>query len=317
MPTDENAQGNSNAPEQPPPDPSGTPIKGNENDEGNNGESNPHKIHYCKEKPDHWSKGVEAVCAIALVFITGYYTRAAFRQAKASETAATAAKDAVGVASGTLAETVRSNQAQELSNKLAAQTAVDNLHLEQRAWVELDPPKATLPPPSDTQPGMTLYFFRMYLRNVGRTSAFDIKVRFNNPIENALFREDKVGIGRFQLPIAIIRRNEIANTRHYFGPKVKAGVYEGFAVPGVLAPGVSSNAPFTISAITPTEARKGRPAGPNYFTYLIGRIEYSDTFSAPHWMTFCFYVFTDAGDIQNCQYGNDEDRAKANPISTK
>jgi hypothetical protein len=246
----------------------------------------------------------------ALVLATFCTIGVGIWQAVISQEAANSARDAVSVASRTLADTERSNKAQEELNKSTLDASIRNFQIEQRAWIELDPPKSALAPLADTPPGMTLLRFPMYLRNVGKTSAFDIKFRFYNPIGSALFKDDKTGIGQLQLPIAILRQKEVENVHRFVGPKVKVGVYEGFAVPGVLAPGVRVSAPFTIIALTPTEARKGRsPPDPlNYFTYLIGRVEYSDTFGTPHWMKFCLYVSSDEGDIQNCQYGNDEDR---------
>jgi len=213
--------------------------------------------------------------------------------------------DATGVAQQTINEARRSR----LQSDKFLNATIEQFQIEQRAWVELDRPKAVLAHPEDTPPGMVLFYFPMYLRNVGRTSAFDIKVRFTNPIESANFADNESEISQYQLPIAVLRRNEIATTRRVFGPKVQVGTWNGYAVPGALAPSVSAYAPFIATAITPTEARKGRvPVGLNYFTYIIGRVEYADTFGSQHWMKFCFYVVNDEGDIQNCPYGNDEDR---------
>jgi hypothetical protein len=202
----------------------------------------------------------------------------------------------------------RSMDSTQQQARESLQATIGNFHTEQRAWIELDQPKATLSPPADTPPGMTLFRFPMYIRNVGKTSAFDIKIRFYNPIESADSVHNKPDIERLQLPVAVLREKEVENVHRAFGPKTKVGTYEGFAMPGVLAPGIRSNAPFIMLAETPTENRRGRPEGLNYFTVLVGRVEYSDTFSHPHWMKFCYYVWDDEGDIQTCPYGNDEDR---------
>jgi hypothetical protein len=291
-----NAENNTNPAQQPPPNHPPPPIEGNEDGKGGNDENGGKKVVEHKQ-PKHWVEYVEGLCAIALVAITGTYTYYARQQADSaikSAKAATVAADAAKSAAETAANSLTQSQA--------------NFRNEERAWIELDEPKASLAPPADTPAGSVLYRFPMYLRNVGQTSAFDIKVRFYNPVESADFVHNKPDIERLQLPIAILRQKEIESVHRDFGPKMKVGVYEGFSVPGVLAPGIHSNAPFLILASTPTEARRGRPEPLNYFTVLVGRVEYADAFGTGHWMKFCYYVWDDEGDIQNCPYGNDEDR---------
>ena len=104
----------------------------------------PPKKKTCTCRPDQtpwWKTLIEVIaagCGVALVIITFYYTKAAYRQAHASETAATAAANAVGVASRTLTETQLSNQAQELANHASFQATVDNFQREERAYVFAD-----------------------------------------------------------------------------------------------------------------------------------------------------------------------------------
>jgi hypothetical protein len=93
-----------NAPQQPPSPPLPPTVKGNEDGEGHNNEPNRSDIQKTYVKPKHWTKYVEAICALALVFITFYYTRAAYRQAVASETAANAANISAQTADATLKE---------------------------------------------------------------------------------------------------------------------------------------------------------------------------------------------------------------------
>ncbi|MFP5233615.1 MAG: hypothetical protein ACLGQX_13475 [Acidobacteriota bacterium] len=85
---------------------------------------------------------IAGICGVALVIITAYYTKAAYRQAVASETAAIAAKGAVKVAADTLAETQESDKqarvdsaANEKRAYTALQATINNFHQEQRAWV--------------------------------------------------------------------------------------------------------------------------------------------------------------------------------------
>lgn len=73
MPINEDTGGDSNAPRQPTQPTLSPSIQrtANRDTEGSKNESA--KIQYCKEKPDHWGKTTEAICAILLVCITGYY----------------------------------------------------------------------------------------------------------------------------------------------------------------------------------------------------------------------------------------------------
>jgi len=262
---------------------------------------------YARPDPTPWWKTLfkftEAVCAVLLVIITTHYTAAAYRQAGASEKAANAARDAVCDASRTLDETIRSNKAQETANRLAAQTTIDNFRLEQRAWVEFDTPESS--PAPEMKIGNT-FLYRLYFKNVGKTSARNISVQVNTVGGHPESTNDKKWISQYQLPNQIARQNEIAYIHSAFGPKMKAGVR--YATPGVLAPGVRTIAPFDTYVTLP-----GSTGGPLNFTYFIGRVEYGDAFGGSHWMTFCLYVGLNHGDIESCRYGNDEDETSAKP----
>jgi len=93
-------------------------------------------------------------------------------QAVISRTAAYAARDAVGVASRTLAETVRSNQSQELANKASAQTAIDNFQRDQRPWVLIKYMQIWV---TKQDVGST-FGGQIVLTNSGRSPAFDLRV---------------------------------------------------------------------------------------------------------------------------------------------
>jgi hypothetical protein len=146
MGSDIDRAANSGAPNQPPPPILSPSIEGNENGESGNSKSDGKKVQKTYIKPEHWTKYVEAICGLALVCITYYYTNAAFRQAAASETAANAARDSVTVATRILTETQTSNarqallgdearKASESASSKSLQATIDNFHEEQRAWV--------------------------------------------------------------------------------------------------------------------------------------------------------------------------------------
>jgi hypothetical protein len=240
---------------------------------------------------------VAGICGVALVIITLYYTRAAYRQAAASETAANAARDAVCVASRTLAANSQNNKVQEVANASAAQGAEENLRLEERAWVEFDP--AELAPAPEFTVGKTV-LYRLYLRNVGKTSARNITARLNTVVASPALDFDNAAIRKYQIPNKIARQNEIRFARRVFHGK--SGMQ--FVAPPILAPGVRATAPFDVYVVLPGSESAPRPIN---FTYFIGRVEYDDSFGGSHWMNFCFYASLDHGDIRYCQSGNDED----------
>lgn len=297
------AEDDANAPKTPPPPVLPPPIEGNKDGEGYDGKKTRGYITKYTEKPEHWTRYAEAGCAILLVLITGTYTHYAGQQSEASIRSANAARTAACVASRTLDVTVRSNQVQEAANRLAAQTTLDNIRLEQRAWVEIDDPKLSL---NQSFPGLTMFLYSFYLKNVGKTSAQNIRLWFDTPAESGNFFADKTAISQFQLPIDILKGKYIERVRQAFpGRNIKVGFNPSYAAPGVLAPGVRTNTPSTVNMSAPQTRKDQIPAV--FFSYLIGRVEYSDTFGKPHWMNFCFYIADDKGDIQSCQYGNDED----------
>jgi hypothetical protein len=191
MPTNEDARWDSETPQQPPTPSPRPPVKRSEDGEGSNDESKRGSNQYCKEKPDHWSKGVEAICAIVLVFITGYYAFYARKQAASSETAAHAAENAVGVASRTLEETQRSNDRQAKLSDLARKSSeaatkdtlsatIENFHREQRAWISFGLASVGYLPPAH------LPYIEVPWTNNGKTPAVHVKFGINRvPIELA------------------------------------------------------------------------------------------------------------------------------------
>jgi hypothetical protein len=80
-------------------------------------------------------------------------------------------------------------------------------------------------------------------------------------------------------------------------------------IPKVLGPNTIAAVPFPVGGQEPTTF----PDGTIFFSYFVGRIDYTDAFRIPHWIKFCFFIANANGDPQNCQEGNDEDRNSENP----
>ena len=89
--------GNANPPLQP-------PVEGNEDNASDNGQNGIHRVAQNQNEPQHWTRFVEAACAVLLVLITGNYTYYASKQASAAITAANAANTSAGTADATLKE---------------------------------------------------------------------------------------------------------------------------------------------------------------------------------------------------------------------
>lgn len=68
--------------------------------------------------------------------------------------------------------------------------------------------------------------------------------------------------------------------------------------PQSLAPGDHSPASAIVAGDAPS----------NLITTWKGRIDYTDGFNVPHWITFCYSVIDAKGTLEQCQTGNDEDQ---------
>lgn len=197
-----------------------------------------------------------SLCGIALVVITFYYARAAYRQAVASETAANAARDAVCVAGRTLNETIRSNQAQETANKLAAKTTTDNFHLDQRAWLGASDYTYTI-----TESGPITS--TAIVLNTGKSPARDILCRITGVTK---LKTDVLQDSDIVYPpdLPILKQGTIFPNQHF---------------------------PLTAGG-PPMESEKQKVWFENvqsgkWTQYFFGKVRYKDTFGRDHWTHFC------------------------------
>ena len=86
-----------------------------------------------------------------------------------------ATQDAVCVASRTLAETVRSNKAQEALSSQSLNATLDNFRQEQRAWISVKDPQIV---PSG---------ILVRLENTGHTPAIDVAIQCCFIVERNIF----------------------------------------------------------------------------------------------------------------------------------
>jgi hypothetical protein len=91
------------------------------------------EIQYCKEKPEHWGKSVEAICAAILVCITAYYAYYARQQWVESQKTANAAICSTQIAAKSLKlsqDAFEASQVAVLQPKLSLRNAGKGLFLQ-------------------------------------------------------------------------------------------------------------------------------------------------------------------------------------------
>jgi len=130
------------------PSPMAPPIEGQGTDGGSDGPPSLNTVSNGKDNPKHWTKYAEAICAIALVFITAYYAYNASKQAGAAIAAAKAAES-------------------------AANTAREEMELSQRPWLVV---KATIASPLtyDKEGGHIMLHYAIV--NVGHNPAIGVNI---------------------------------------------------------------------------------------------------------------------------------------------
>ena len=165
--------------------------------------------------------------------------------------------------------------------------STESFRIDERAWIEIQPINPVLRNPASSTFG-ALFTYNIYPKNVGKTAAFDIAVKATRGAPMSA-----LSLGDNADEIASYQRMLMKNT---FG---MPDVLISRRVPKTLGPGEVSNAPFDMYG---QEPQKG------LYQFLIGRVDYADAFRVPHWMTFCFFIADSRGNLQYCQYGNEEDR---------
>ena len=170
--------------------------------------------------------------------------------------------------------------------------SIESFRVDERAWVELEPIKAT-PFSARTEKIGASFSYPIQIRNFGKTVARGVTLRasrngtqssiaMGDSAEQIAWEQDKLLLGKVptaaEIPILI-------------------------AVPSVLAPNTSSPVPAVLYGQEPQYFPNGQ-----WVSYIVGRVDYTDTFGVPHWVKFCFFVANPRGELWNCKEGNDEDR---------
>jgi hypothetical protein len=174
---------------------------------------------------------------------------------------------------------------------------------DERAWVEFEPLKPSVLASPVPFFG-TIYKYELFPKNVGKTLARDVVINVS---------ESANGPWTLGESEALIRMDQdkllIGELRDQTGKLIPA---PNNPTPKLLAPSTSSPVPLMLHG--PPPVRSGKTIN---YGYLIGRIDYVDVFDVPHWVKFCFVIFDSNGDVENCKYGNDEDRNTENLSTIK
>lgn len=174
---------------------------------------------------------------------------------------------------------------------------------DERSWVEFDPLKPIVwvsPVPIFG----TIFKYEFIPRNVGKTLARDIVVRIADGTNGSWDFGQSEGAIREEQDVYLM-----GGLKDQTGKPILIG---SDPIPKVLAPGDPSPVPLMLHGPAPIHSGKVINYG-----YLIGRIDYVDAFDVPHWKKFCFVIYDSAGDVENCKYGNDEDRNPEYPAESK
>lgn len=164
--------------------------------------------------------------------------------------------------------------------------AQDAFRTDERAWVGIRDIETARPTPLDEG----LIFFRMHLRNAGKTVASYVRVHIEQVGSGPSYREDWAAIRRGQDQAWRDSRN---------GERI---VTPDIPFPREISPGDTVPVPFGVGGAEPKFFTNGV-----VYSYLVGRIDYLDTFGIPHWLRFCYVIENGNGELRHCRYGNDGD----------
>jgi hypothetical protein len=160
---------------------------------------------------------------------------------------------------------------------------------DERAWVVIDSVDKTATFPPESTFG-TIFKFSVFLKNVGKTVAHDVRIHCENPDVPQNFMEDKHAILMSQDQLF----HEMGTNRRSIMPDSPG--------PQTLAPGARSPVPVF------TGGQEPRRYGDNFrYTAILGRVDYIDAFGAKHWVHFCYVITNSKGELAHCKYGNDQD----------
>ncbi len=135
-----------------------------------------------------------------------------------------------------------------------------------------------------------IFTYRIYVRNLGRTEAHDIRLRFAPGTFGSRANAAQRGVETFWQDKFLLGKVAGAPAARMSNP-----------TPTDLAPGETTTVPAIWNGSAPT-------SGGMWVDYPIGRIDYTDAFGIEHWHSFCFFVADDQWALSNCKYGNNNDQ---------
>jgi hypothetical protein len=177
--------------------------------------------------------------------------------------------------------------------------STESFRIDERAWIELEPIHGAMFSARTEKIGSG-FVYPIYMKNFGKTVARDVTFRasrngsqssitMGDSAEQVAWTQDKLLLGK--VPTA-------------------ADIPVVISVPSVLAPNTSTPIPATLYGQEPQNFPNNE-----WVSYIIGRIDYTDTFGVPHWVKFCFFVANPRGELWNCKVGNNEDRNSEIPLN--
>jgi hypothetical protein len=180
-----------------------------------------------------------------------------------------------------------------VEQRASAKSAAQTFQADERAWVLILP--LTVIETKKRPDGTVLAFsYELNLKNTGKTAAHDVIVRllsFQNPIALETNAKDIAAIQDKE------RFGESLKPEEADAQVIRAPV----SAPGTLAPAEVISVTRFLSAYPPNYQQR------DTFTYFVGRVDYTDSFGAIHWLTFCQFVPGETGELRYCAQGNDRD----------
>jgi len=232
------------------------------------------RVHHCRPDQTPLLKQItEVVACVAGVCVLAVYVgqlREMRNATKASEVAASAARDAVN-------------------------NSVVQFRTDERAWLELEPltdAKAILSERAKQEaPDARPLARNVIIKNYGRTIAKDISIRVTFSSEPETYGNDSENL---KIAEEALRLGKNTNT----DPSKAIYIFRP-SIPKSLAPQTPLIAPFPIGGIEYQTNKESRQP------FVVGRIDYVDAFGVCHWKTFCLHITKEGQSY--CQAGNDED----------
>jgi hypothetical protein len=191
-------------------------------------------------------------------------------------------------------ETLSEARKQSKAAIRSADNSENFFRADERAWVEIGNIKIERIAPPDPALGLSSEFsYHLYPENVGKTVAREVRININFSREiGREFNNNKQAIEKEQ-----VRRDE----RGSYGPPG----------PHAIVPGATSSVPFEGDGFAPS---LDPSTGKAQISFILGKIDYWDTFNTHHWVRFCYLVSDGSGNLRHCKYGNDED-SNPEPLS--